>query len=583
MHSLKKTGMKFLSVVLAIGMLASLSACGKEDNDAADALKERLKNAQSEQEEKEAKPKFKKKKEAKEEKSEEQPEASNPFEIYVQQIDDSYYGDSFRALVVDFSYEQIDLGESSKKDYPELAKSLAVANDVFATEAENAYQEAVDATSGMTQEEVDADVENGLLPNKRESKIYVRRTDPKAFSFVNISTYYAVEDYNYVKTYGHSYDPVSGKEYELSDIVADEDALFELLAKKGKPILEQEARDYYGYETEFDPDTLPDMMKKNLKEAGSWVLDPQGISFWFDSYSFSPGRTTISLLFCEDTDHTIFQKEWADSIPDTWCMEVPTYVTTDFDMEDDGKTDTLYLGIDYSWEEDYNYEYISGMNVILNDNGVDFPADTDPYNHRFDLIHRDGTSVIIAQYDEYDDHYMQAVKIDGREPELGDYICGGPIADIDFDTLPEHAYMLPRRVITDPAHIPTAVNSDMLCTGQVKTEYAIEANGDWKQDDKRMEYFSDYQYTVTLKVPFDDLKVVDEKTGEETGATLDLLTGDELTMLYTDNETFVDCMTADGLMVRIPFGDDPEYFRCVIIDGENVDIWDVFDGMMFAG
>ena len=123
----------------------------------------------------------------------------------------------------------------------------------------------------------------------------------------------------------------------------------------------------------------------------------------------------------------------------------------------------------------------------------------------------------------------------------------------------------------------------MLSTCEAAAEYAIGTDGTWECDNKRFKFFEDFQYEITLMIDYNGLHVVDEKTGEETGATLDIPAGEKLKILYTDNETYVDCMTEDGLMVRIPFADDPETFRSVLINGKPVDIWEVFEDMRFAG
>ena len=580
---------QILSAALILSLLAVFSGCGKSAKDASsmDALKEKLKEAQNAQQVEEPVQEEPEPEETPEEIVEERPVAGGGLELYVQKGQDLYYGEEdYRTLLLDFSYDQLLLGEKDKEKYPELDKSLNQVNDLIAKEEAYAFEESLGWISDQSADDLKEGIEQDMYPDEMEWVTYVRRADEQVLSYLSQATHYSHVDYNYVETKGHTFDVASGKELELSDIVEDEDALYEYLAKKGKPIIEKEMADFYGLSQEQDVSELTDRLKEYLEKGqGSWVLDPQGLSFWFDSYSATYGCTCIPVLFCEDTDGKIFKETWSKNIPQEWSMEFPLYHKVFFDMEDDGKIDELYVGLDERWSEgdDYSYAYTVGFTVDSNDKHAQFPNDEEPYAFRFTLTHQDGKSILLEQHSEYDWNFMELVTLGGGEPKLTDCLSGGLLSDFDWESLPDNVYTTPRRILTDVKHVPVAIPSNMLSTCEASAEYAIKTDGTWEIENKRMEFFEDFQYEISLMIDYGGLHVVDEKTGEETGATLDIPAGEKLKMIYTDNETYVDCLTEDGLMVRIPFADDPDTFRSVLINGKPVDIWEVFEDMMFAG
>lgn len=50
--------------------------------------------------------------------------------------------------------------------------------------------------------------------------------------------------------------------------------------------------------------------------------------------------------------------------------------------------------------------------------------------------------------------------------------------------------------------------------------------------------------------------------------------------MYTDNETYVDCLTEDGILVRVYVTYDEGYGY---LSAFGYDINELFDGMFFAG
>jgi hypothetical protein len=72
-------------------------------------------------------------------------------------------------------------------------------------------------------------------------------------------------------------------------------------------------------------------------DRAGWVLDPQGVTFWFENINAVLSNTTASVLFTDDADGTIFKEEYASNAPDEWIMQMPDSDITYFDEDDDGE------------------------------------------------------------------------------------------------------------------------------------------------------------------------------------------------------------------------------------------------------
>jgi hypothetical protein len=143
---------------------------------------------------------------------------------------------------------------------------------------------------------------------------------------------------------------------------------------------------------------------------------------------------------------------------------------------------------------------------------------------------------------------------------------------------------MPDRLITDPGYVPMDSITNMLSTCGAQRNYSLAEDGRFKPIEPYYTIGEDNRFTITLKTDLTDVPIADENTHEETSKTADLKTGDKITMEYTDNDTYVDCRTGDGSLVRIKLYHNPdEWEKFVKQDGRDITIEDVFDDMMFAG
>ena len=282
----------------------------------------------------------------------------------------------------------------------------------------------IEALDALNDDYVKAAYDTGSSETRQ--KIYVRRADDTVLSFAHDYREPDGED-DYVEMRGHSFVIDSGKELELDDVVTDEDAFKKLLADELHDVVTHDMTIYAGeeYTDDFDAEAvLDECMKKNRY---GWVLDPQGVTFWFENVNAVIGRVCVSVLFSADEDGEIFNPEYAE-VSDSWIMKVPgDYCRTVFDCDDNGKADTL------SWSQNYNYdeECNEGIDITFNDRH--FIADelcelnSCPWSHtEAYLMHKDKETVMVVHYYEEAESLWASFTLKNDFVEKGDIIYAYP-------------------------------------------------------------------------------------------------------------------------------------------------------------
>lgn len=234
--------------------------------------------------------------------------------------------------------------------------------------------------------------------------VYVRRAGSDVFSFV---CEYREPDGegDYVEMRGRSYDTATGKELKITDVVKDEDGFYKLLSKS---LYYTVMKDMMIYAADIDmADFDSDAAMRECLDKGryGWVLDPQGVTFWFENVNAMIGHATACILFAADKDGTIFNPEYSGKIPDKWMMEIPgCYSDTGFDYDDNGTLDVIAWNAE-SMEDDNNTDWTSGISALYNDRyfiaSEVCPGDNMPWSHnRAFLMHKDKKTVLLFQYFE---------------------------------------------------------------------------------------------------------------------------------------------------------------------------------------
>ncbi|MBR4168365.1 MAG: hypothetical protein IKR47_01390 [Lachnospiraceae bacterium] len=573
-----------IAMILLLAFTAVLIGCGKKEEGAnLDAIKDKLKEnieAQNAKNEKEPETDTGKIDEVPEEEEQASSNGVESFEqVYLKARYDSEWDENHdHKNYLNYNYEKIELGDADAKKYPELAKKLMIVNDLIVTEESNSYMSRMKEYQAKDDQEIDLEFDNFLLPYKEDWRIYKRRSDSAAFSIVTVYTDYASIDYNRVHFTGYNFDPKTGEEFKLSDVVKDEDAFIALVAKKALPLLQSELPDGVDYTEEGMIADVREYLQADIR--GNWTLDPEGVSVWFDSHTMLPISMHISVLFADDPEGKIFADSYRENAPENWTLYMPFYTQESFFSADTDRINTLQITESYA--ELDGYEYVNGLWVYCN--GVEdkvMLGDEITINNMA-LVHKGDQTYFFLEYSEYEYNSIETFVFKNDKVKMISAVSGS-VASIPWEELEEDDYMIPNMLLSDPTNITVNCLTDSLSTCSSMRHYILEDGGELEGVEDYYTLLPDSQYEIRAKYNISGLHVVDKETHEVLSDTYDMKVGDTFKMLYTDDQTYVDGLLKDGTMVRVMIKADPEGWRYVPTDEGDIEVWQSFDDMFFAG
>ena len=268
--------------------------------------------------------------------------------------------EDYPEMLVRSEYTDVTLDKSMEKKYPLLAKALT-------------------ETSVMRRRTMEEEKDNFIVTATEEflndSEVFstyvstldvqVRRADSVAVSIV--------EDYNSETERSFNclnYDTESGKLLTLSDVVSDIEKLPAIVEK------EVTSRIWQG---ESDVETaIPDYFKNTPEEDITWVLEYNGITFYFEPGAVAPtnfGIQTATVTFAEHPD--LFKEKYI-AVPDAYVVNLPLSSPFFTDITGDKRADELSVSGNY--DPDGRYYYTLAISSESSSYEVDwFSYDLNPY------------------------------------------------------------------------------------------------------------------------------------------------------------------------------------------------------------
>ena len=302
----------------------------------------------------------------------------------------SYYDwyEDYPIMLVRSEYTDVTLDKSIEKKYPLLAKALT-------------------ETSVMRKRTMEEEKDNFIVTATEEflndSEVFstyvstldvqVRRADSVAVSIV--------EDYNSETERSFNclnYDTESGKLLTLSDVVSDIEKLPAIVEK------EVTSRIWQG---ESDVETaIPDYFKNTPEEDITWVLEYNGITFYFEPGAVAPtnfGIQTATVTFAEHPD--LFKEKYI-AVPDAYVVNLPLSSPFFTDITGDKRADELSVSGNY--DPDGRFYYTLGINSESSSYEVDwFAYGLNPYYVKT----ADGDSFLYVFSEESEEEDRQMVLI----------------------------------------------------------------------------------------------------------------------------------------------------------------------------
>ena len=481
-------------------------------------------------------------------------------------------------------YQTVELSEDCAKAHPELAAKLKLLNEGQKRYLENSAEGMIEFAGHFTGDQESA------LPLTETSSYLVRRADETALCMLERYDLYAGGEETTIY-YTYHFDPETGKDLKLEEIVNDVEALPDLIADRMVAQIcagtdaaaspEQAAGNSAEKESTEETKT-PEQIRTELlgelhrtleaeDEEWLWVLDPQGLTFVFNPHTVDVEREDplfVTILFKEDTKKEIFREEVRED--STYALYLPYDAPAFADLTGDGRADSIQVRPLADETEHYRYR---GAEITLNG------------EHYFDTIYCEKlTPVLVRSAAGYILFLFFQTGEGGRirwyslaqgSPVLIDEIQGMLRVEDDLVLDWDIEDTVPDQILTDPDRMEIRSIVWLLSSYYGWNEYAPDREGNLVAKNP---YYRISGNRLTLKK---DLKVplVDETTLEPTGRRVRIRKGTELIMKDSDGTTFVDFELPDGRLVRIEveigeYGEER-------VDGE--DAYDVFDGMLYAG
>lgn len=263
-------------------------------------------------------------------------------------------------MLVRSEYTDVTLDKSMEKKYPLLAKALTETSVM----RKRAMEEEKDNFIVTATEEFLNDSE-AFSTYVSTLDVQVRRADSVAVSIL--------EDYNSETDRAFNclnYDTESGKLLALSDVVTDIEKLPSIVEK------EVTSRIFQG---DSDVETaIPDYFKNTPEEDITWVLEYNGITFYFEPGAIAPTNFGIQIETVTFAEHPDLFKEKYTVVPNAYTVGMPLSVPFFTDITGDKRADELTVSGNY--DHDGRYYYTLGINSESSNYEVDwFAYDLNPY------------------------------------------------------------------------------------------------------------------------------------------------------------------------------------------------------------
>lgn len=445
-------------------------------------------------------------------------------------------------------WHKLRLSEYHSAVYPELAQTFDKLNADSLTEAKAQMYEFTPIVK-----ELSGDEYNPLYCGA-ESKFYPQRTDKYIVSllervFINSGGVHPDIFWN-----GINYDPGTGEEVSLSDVLTDTKELSAILEKK---LTEKyEGIEFTDLKERFDAYKAAEF---------TWTIDYQGITFWFSPYeiaSYADGTPSAKIWFDEYPD--MFNKKYVEA-PQRYVITLPIGLDIDFDLvSDDGKKDLVFARTTH--DQYGSYEMLS---VVVN--GKTYK---DEINYVYDfsvyLVHDDDKNYIYSDsWSDDDYHKICALDINDAEikqiAELSSVGFYGEFIEEEFEEGTVY-----QQVFNDPNHFTLEARFEILGTREGFANYMV-SDEDGTPEMKDDAYNIEDGFEIISIVP---LNV--ELTKDNT--TMELPKGTVFYPLRSDGATYIDMKTEDGTEVRFNYDRLNYPWK---VNGIPED--ECFDNLLYAG
>lgn len=567
------------SLVLTIALL--VAACGntaEENENALSQNEQQTEAAWQESEQQETEKQTAEKENAADSGEEQVPleedqDENAPLGIYKTELSNSYFemlNDNYYSLYATNQYFLAD--EKTTLRYPELADALMQLKEQKEHNFDMATESLLDSHQFMIE------TESYPIDLTDYTECRVLRADNVLFSFIETNESYYGGAHGMYSVAGYAYDVETGKDLSFTDIVVDETKIRDLIAEK----LDEEYGDIF-----FDDIyTLIDQYDFN---SLCWSISYFDVTLYFNPYDLGPyasGSQQVVFPFSEYSD--LFDEKYL-SVSEQFVTQLSEYEQFCLDVNGDGKNEDIGLSSKYL-EDDC-------LSVLISVDGKE--TDSDSWSYRIDTYlikvqnkvylylfeHLENDYVILKVFDFAKEAFVEQENANLYFPGKSNYEERDNIFFCE-STKP---------VFNNPEKVVLASRLDTLSTYGGTKEYYINESGIPVTED---DYY-DVEVSFLLKT-LEDIPC-------------DIVSGDDMNNATRGNipaGTFIKIVSAtkDKVFAVEAVGYSPEennemygYYEdentkyntaeifCIQLDeafGNTIngrDVWELFDGLMYAG
>ena len=560
------------SLVLTIALLAA--ACGNKAEENANALsqnEQQTEAARQESEQQETEKQNAEKENAAD--SGEEQDENAPLGIYKTELSNSHFemlNDDYYSLYATNQYFLAD--EKTTLRYPELADALMQLKEQKEHNFDMATESLLDSQQFMIE------TESYPIDLTDYTECRVLRADNVLFSFIETNENYYGGAHGMYSVAGYAFDVETGKNLSFTDIVVDETKIRDLIAEK----LDEEYGDIF-----FDDiHTLIDQYDFN---SLCWSISYFDVTLYFNPYDLGPyvsGSQQVVFPFSEYAD--LFDEKYL-SVPEQFVTQLSEYEQFCMDVNGDGKNEDIGLSSKYL-EDDC-------LSVLISVDGKETDSDSRSYRIDTYLIkvqnkvylylfeHHENDYVTLKVYDFAKEDFVENDNANLYIPEKSNFEERDNISFCE-STSP---------VFSNPGKVRMASRLETLSTYQGTKEYHVNESGMLVTDDDYYDVEVSFLIKTLEDIPCQIVSGEEMNTSESgtipVGTFVKIISATEDKVFVVEAIGYAPDENND--MYGFYEDDNTKYnteeIFCIQLDEEfgntlnGRDVWELFDGLMYAG
>ena len=560
------------SLVLTIALLAA--ACGNKAEENANALsqnEQQTEAARQESEQQETEKQNAEKENAAD--SGEEQDENAPLGIYKTELSNSHFemlNDNYYSLYATNQYFLAD--EKTTLRYPELADALRQLKEQKEHNFDMATESLLDSQQFMIE------TESYPIDLTDYTECRVLRADNVLFSFIETNENYYGGAHGMYSVAGYAFDVDTGKNLSFTDIVVDETKIRDLIAEK----LDEEYGDIF-----FDDiHTLIDQYDFN---SLCWSISYFDVTLYFNPYDLGPyasGSQQVVFPFSEYAD--LFDEKYL-YVPEQFVTQLSEYEQFCMDVNGDGKNEDIGLSSKYL-EDDC-------LSVLISVDGKE--TDSDSWSYRIDTYlikvqnkvylylfeHHENDYVTLKVYDFAKEDFVENDNANLYIPEKSNFEERDNISFCE-STSP---------VFSNPGKVRMASRLETLSTYQGTKEYHVNESGMLVTDDDYYDVEVSFLIKTLEDIPCQIVSGEEMNTSESgtipAGTFVKIISATEDKVFVVEAIGYAPDENND--MYGFYEDDNTQYnteeIFCIQLDEEfgntlnGRDVWELFDGLMYAG